>query len=77
MSANTAIRISREDAEQLRDMIRGEIFRGHDEQFMRRLKIGTQMCTVICHYCCVAGQFSGYVHVDGTPVDAYRNAVWS
>ncbi len=73
----TQLSISRADAEKLRDTLCGEVFRGHDTQFMRRLKVGSTMCTVICHYCCVAGQFSGYVHVDGTPIDSAHKASWN
>lgn len=69
--------ISREDALELRGIIRGDSFVGNDEQFMRRMRLrGGKMATVICHHCCVAGRYSGYVHVDGTPHSKGAAAYW-
>lgn len=64
-------RITREEAEALRGT-----FVGNDDQFMRRLRIGQHSATVICHHCCVAGRYSGYVHLDEDPVTEAKGANW-
>lgn len=70
--------ISREDAIALRREKRGDSFVGNDEQFMRRLSLrGGGMATVICHHCCVAGTYSGHVHVDGDDFAVSQPAQWS
>ena len=70
--------INREDAMALRGVIRGDSFVGNDEQFMRRLRLkgGSKLCTVIAHHCCVAGRYSGYVHIDGTDHGTVASAYW-
>lgn len=70
--------ISREDALALRAIIRGDATVGIDAQFMRRMRLrGGKLCTVICHHCCVAGRYSGYVHVDGTDHGKAASAYWN
>lgn len=49
---------------------------GNDTQFMRRLTIGGRGFTVISHYCCVDGRFSGWVHRDGDAVTDILHATW-
>ena len=70
--------INRDDALELRAIIRGDATVGSDTQFMRRLRLrGGKLCTVICHHCCVAGRYSGYVHIDGTDHGKAASACWN
>lgn len=67
---STGTRINRDQAIELRASIRGDGTVGNDEQFLRRVVLRgvRKAATVVCHHCCVAGLYSGYAHVDGTPV---------
>ena len=68
-------RISRKNAE----LIRSTRFHktGTDDQFMRRIAIGSRMATVITQYCRVAGRYGGCVHLDGDPFNELVIASWS
>lgn len=63
--------ITREQALSLRDRPVGQ-----DDQFMRRISFGGERATVISHFCCVAGRYSGCVHIDGEPVTTTHVASW-
>ena len=67
---STGRRITEPEAIELRASIRGSGFVGDDRQFLRRVVLRgvRKAATVVCHHCCVAGLYSGYAHVDGTPV---------
>ena len=67
---STGCRITEDEAIELRTQIRGSGFVGDDTQFLRRVVLRgvRKAATVVCHHCCVDGLYSGYAHVDGTPV---------